>query len=202
MDPIFEHPAFDSARERIKCVKLKKHKKTFENSLYSCFKCESNNVFFCCKTGQVCWWRNICIQQVSWLSQQMEGLVTMLSESCLAYLKKWSPHVQFSTLNPRGFSFRIYKIACVDLLKKSLTMTNSSSVSTLFSSCTILRSALSWDTRLIWPWPAFLDFLAWRNKNVSAAINCGHDVYLKWLILIGTAFFIESFIGNDILDNK
>ena len=27
MDPIFEHPAFDSARERIKCVKLKKHKK-------------------------------------------------------------------------------------------------------------------------------------------------------------------------------
>ena len=27
MDPIFEHPVFDSARERIKRVKLKKHKK-------------------------------------------------------------------------------------------------------------------------------------------------------------------------------
>ena len=47
MDPIFEHPVFDTARERVKCVirTLEKPQETFENSLYTCFKCGSNNVF-------------------------------------------------------------------------------------------------------------------------------------------------------------
>ena len=40
MDPIFEHPVFDSARERVKCVirQLVKPEETFEKSLYTCFK--------------------------------------------------------------------------------------------------------------------------------------------------------------------
>ena len=44
MDPIFEYPVFDSARERVKCV-IKEHEKpqeALEDSLYSCFKCGSN----------------------------------------------------------------------------------------------------------------------------------------------------------------
>ena len=47
MDPIFEHPVFDSARERAKCVirQLEKPLETFEKSWYTCFKCRSNNVF-------------------------------------------------------------------------------------------------------------------------------------------------------------
>ena len=47
MDPIFEHPDFDSARERIKCVirQLEKPQETFENSLYICFKCGKNKIF-------------------------------------------------------------------------------------------------------------------------------------------------------------
>ena len=47
VDPIFEHPVFDSAREKVKCVirQLEKPRETFEKSLYSCFKCASNNVF-------------------------------------------------------------------------------------------------------------------------------------------------------------
>ena len=47
MDPISEHPVFDSARERVKCVikQLEKPQETFENSLYTCFNCGSNNVF-------------------------------------------------------------------------------------------------------------------------------------------------------------
>ena len=66
-----------------------------------------------------------------------------LSESFFGSLKKRSPHVRFSTLNPRGCSFRIYKHTCFDVLKKSLTINNSSSVNTFFSSCIILGSALS-----------------------------------------------------------
>ena len=67
-----------------------------------------------------------------------------LSELFLAHLKKiWLSRVRFSTLNPRGCSFRIYKHACFDVLKKSLTSTNSLSVNKLFSWCIILRSALS-----------------------------------------------------------
>ena len=46
MDPIFEHPVFDLSKEKIKRVirQLKKPQETFENSLYTCFKCGSNNV--------------------------------------------------------------------------------------------------------------------------------------------------------------
>ena len=46
-------------------------------------------------------------------------------------------------------------------------------------------------TTQIWPWPAFLNFLVLQNKTVSAAINNGHDVYLRWTILIGNAFFLS-----------
>ena len=47
MDPIFEHPVFDSAREKMKRFirQLEKPQETFENSLYTCFKCGSNNIF-------------------------------------------------------------------------------------------------------------------------------------------------------------
>ena len=47
MDPIFEHPVFDLSKEKKKRVirQLKKPQETFENSLYTCFKCGSNNVF-------------------------------------------------------------------------------------------------------------------------------------------------------------
>ena len=47
MDPIFEHPVFDSARERMKRFlrQLEKSQEAFENWLYTCFKCGSNNVF-------------------------------------------------------------------------------------------------------------------------------------------------------------
>ena len=47
MDPIFEHPVFDSARERVKRVirQLKKLQEALEKSLCTCFKCGSNNVF-------------------------------------------------------------------------------------------------------------------------------------------------------------
>ena len=47
VDPIFEHPVFDSAKEKVKCAmeQLKKPQEVFNNSLYACFKCESNNVF-------------------------------------------------------------------------------------------------------------------------------------------------------------
>ena len=47
MDLIFEHLVFDSAREKMnRFIRLLgKPQETFENSLYTCFKCESNNVF-------------------------------------------------------------------------------------------------------------------------------------------------------------
>ena len=47
MDPIYEHPVFDSAKEKVKRAleQLKKPQETFDNSLYACFKCGSNNVF-------------------------------------------------------------------------------------------------------------------------------------------------------------
>ena len=46
MDLVFKHPAFDSAREKVKRAmeQLEKSQETLENSLYTCFKCESNNV--------------------------------------------------------------------------------------------------------------------------------------------------------------
>ena len=47
MNPIFEHPVFDSAREKVKRFirQLEKPKETFENLLYACLKCASNNFF-------------------------------------------------------------------------------------------------------------------------------------------------------------
>ena len=47
MDPIFEDPAFDLAREKIRRFirQPEKSQETFENSLYTCFKCGSNNAF-------------------------------------------------------------------------------------------------------------------------------------------------------------
>ena len=46
MDPIFEHPVFDSAREKIKRFirQLEKLQEVLEN-LYTCLKCGSNNIF-------------------------------------------------------------------------------------------------------------------------------------------------------------
>ena len=47
MDPIFEHLVFDSAREKMNrfITLLGKPQETFENLLYTCFKCGSNNIF-------------------------------------------------------------------------------------------------------------------------------------------------------------
>ena len=47
MDPIFEHPVFDSAKEKVKRAmeQLKKPQETFDNLLYACFKGGSNSVF-------------------------------------------------------------------------------------------------------------------------------------------------------------
>ena len=49
----------------------------------------------------------------------------------------------YLTQNPRGNSFRIYNHTWFDFYKKFLETTNSSFVSTSFSSCVILRSPLS-----------------------------------------------------------
>ena len=48
MDPIFEHPVFDSARERVKCEirQLEKPQEAPENSLYTCFKCVEATMYF------------------------------------------------------------------------------------------------------------------------------------------------------------
>ena len=47
MDPIFEYPVFDSAREKIKRVirQLEIPPKALENLLCTCFKCGSNKIF-------------------------------------------------------------------------------------------------------------------------------------------------------------
>ena len=44
-------PNFDSAREKINRVirQLEKPREDLENSLYTCFKCESNKIFFIAK---------------------------------------------------------------------------------------------------------------------------------------------------------
>ena len=46
MDPIFEHPVFDLAREKLKRFirHFEKPHKNLENSLYTCFTGVSNNV--------------------------------------------------------------------------------------------------------------------------------------------------------------
>ena len=47
MDPTFEHPVFHSAREKMKHFirHLEKSQEALENSLYTCFKRGSNNIF-------------------------------------------------------------------------------------------------------------------------------------------------------------
>ena len=47
MDPIFEYPVFDSAREKVKCVirQLEIPPEALENLSCACFKCGSNNIF-------------------------------------------------------------------------------------------------------------------------------------------------------------
>ena len=47
MESIFEHPVFDSAREKVKRVirQLEKPSEALENLLYTCFKCGSNKIF-------------------------------------------------------------------------------------------------------------------------------------------------------------
>ena len=47
MDPIFEHPVFDSTREKMKRFirQFGKSQEDSEKSLYTCFKCGSNNIF-------------------------------------------------------------------------------------------------------------------------------------------------------------
>ena len=47
MDPIFEHPIFHSAREKVKNVmrQLEKPQEVRQNSLYTCFKCGSIKIF-------------------------------------------------------------------------------------------------------------------------------------------------------------
>ena len=47
MEPIFEHPVFNSAREKLKRVirQLEKSQERLENSLYTCFQCGGNNIF-------------------------------------------------------------------------------------------------------------------------------------------------------------
>ena len=47
MDPIFEHPVFDSVMGEMKRFirHLEKSQEALENSLYTCFKYGSNNIF-------------------------------------------------------------------------------------------------------------------------------------------------------------
>ena len=47
MDPIFEHPVFDLAKQKMKRFirHLEKSQEIFENSLYTCFKCDSTYIF-------------------------------------------------------------------------------------------------------------------------------------------------------------
>ena len=47
MDPIFEHPDFDSTTEKTKhfARQLEKSEEAFENLLYTCLKCGSNNIY-------------------------------------------------------------------------------------------------------------------------------------------------------------
>ena len=47
MDPIFEHLAFDSDKEKLESViiQLEKLQEALENSLYTCFQCGRNKIF-------------------------------------------------------------------------------------------------------------------------------------------------------------
>ena len=54
MNPIFERAIFDSARGKVKrgMGQLEKSQEAFENSLYTCYKCGSNNLFSVAKQGR------------------------------------------------------------------------------------------------------------------------------------------------------
>ena len=47
MDPIFEHPVFDSARKKVKRIikQLEKPQEALEVLLYTCFKFGCNKIF-------------------------------------------------------------------------------------------------------------------------------------------------------------
>ena len=47
MDPIFEHPVFNSARKKVEHVmrQLEKPQEVFENSSYTYFKCGGSKIF-------------------------------------------------------------------------------------------------------------------------------------------------------------
>ena len=49
-----EHPVFDSARDKMKRFirQLEKSQETLEDSLYTCFKCGSNNIFSIAKQAR------------------------------------------------------------------------------------------------------------------------------------------------------
>ena len=51
MDPIFKHPIFDSAKEKVRHAmkQLKQSQEAFSDSLYTCSKCGINNIFFVAK---------------------------------------------------------------------------------------------------------------------------------------------------------
>ena len=51
MDPIFEHPVFNSARKKVKRAirQLEKPQEAPENSLYTCFRCEGNKIISAAK---------------------------------------------------------------------------------------------------------------------------------------------------------
>ena len=51
MDPNFQHPVFDLAREKVKHVirQLEKPPEALENLLYTCFKCGSNKIYYIAK---------------------------------------------------------------------------------------------------------------------------------------------------------
>ena len=51
MDPNFQHPVFDLAREKVKHVirQLEKPPEALENLLYTCFKCGTNKIYYIAK---------------------------------------------------------------------------------------------------------------------------------------------------------
>ena len=93
-------------------------------------------------------------------------MMTELSESYLAHLKtSTSAQGAFSNLNPRGSSFRIYRHVYFDSLKRPLATTNSSSVSTSFSSCIALRSPRSFGYQTNIAFACLLKFFGMAVKD-------------------------------------
>ena len=169
-----EHPVFDSAREKMKLFirQIEKSQETFENSLYTCFKCGSNNIFYVAKQVRSAvfnechdchnkWrdgWYSLCNRYL--IKIFIVGVARRLRHLYASHRtflgfndnvnwvlfgsgKNQAPHTRFRNWNPRGNSFCMYRHACFDFFKKSLVTTSSPSVSTSFSSWIILRSALA-----------------------------------------------------------